>query len=64
MLQQMKIKSSALNNRVIFLERCTKKNITPASISLKPSMISSKGLNIMKECSRNLIRPAKNDAKQ
>ena len=63
-IQQMKIKSSATKNPLIFLERCIKNNVTPKSFCLISLIKSRKGFNIKKECSRKLIVLARNDVKQ
>ena len=49
------------------MERCIKNNILPKSFRLKPpikSIKSIKGYNIMKDCSKELVMLAKNNAKQ
>ena len=63
-LIKMKIKASLAKNQLIFLERCIKNNILPKSFSLRPSIKSIKGYNIIKDCNKKLEMFAKNNANQ
>ena len=60
----MKVKASVAKNQLIFLEICINNNILLKSFRLKPPIKSSKGYNIMKDCSKKLVVLSKNNAKQ
>ena len=63
-IQKMKVKAGIAKNQLIFSERCIKNIILPKSFRLKTPIKSITVYNIIKDCRKKSVMPAKNNAKQ